>query len=116
VSILNNRITTGAGGDGGDAGEGAAGGSGGPGLGGYDENGLFASGGDGGNGGAGGTGGHGGPGGGGPSIAIVEGELDATTRSGNVITLGPPGSGGTTVAAGRPNAPDGIAQEYMKLD
>lgn len=116
VSILDNRITTGGGGDGGDAGEGAAGGGGGPGLGGYDVNGLFASAGNGGGGGAGGTGGHGGPGGGGPSIAIVEGELDTTTRSSNVITLGSPGAGGTTVAAGRPNAPNGIAREYLKLD
>jgi hypothetical protein len=116
VDIINNQITTEGGGRGGAAGPGSAGHGSPGGLGGKSPDyPLFAKGGDGGAGGAGGPGGHGGPGGGGPSIGIAEGPLDATTRIGNVITLGPAGSGGTTEAAGRPSAPAGIAREYRKF-
>jgi hypothetical protein len=45
----------------------------------------------------------------------VEGPLDTTVRTGNVITVGAPGAGGTTEAAGRPNAPGGVAEEYRKF-
>lgn len=115
VQILNNTITTGDGGDGGDSGLGSSGSSGSGGEGG--ELTLFASGGDGGAGGPGGNGGHGGPGGGGPSIAIVvAASSDETVRLGNTITLGAPGAGGTTDAAGQPNAPAGIAAEFYHYD
>ncbi len=116
VEITNNRITTSSGGRGGDAGRGSGGGAGAFGWGGSSD--LFpeiAKGGNGGFGGPGGAGGHGGPGGGGPSIAIAEGPIDTTVRTGNVVTLGTPGAGGTTEAAGRSNAPGGIAREYRKF-
>lgn len=114
VEILNNKITTDDGGTGGDAGYGSSGSSGSGGAGGSQL--LFPSGGAGGGGGVGGTGGFGGPGGGGPSIGIVEGPLDTTIRTGNAIALGSPGAGGTTEAAGQPNAQAGITRDYMKFN
>ena len=113
--VLNNRITTGKGGDGGSGGE--AGGSfeGSAGTGGA--GGIFASkGGKGGDGGHGGFGGYGGGGGGGPSIGIAEHPTATATRTGNTVTLGTPGIGGkmSPYSPNQVDAKNGIARDYYK--
>jgi len=94
--VIDTTITTGNGGSAGNGGArglgGAAGGFGGGGAG-EDGSGSGASGRV---GGAGGNGGHGGGGGGGPTIGIVCRNGATVTRSGNPISTGLAGSGGTS--------------------
>jgi hypothetical protein len=103
AEIVDNAITTGAGGTGGlgrAGGDGGAGGSGGDGGNRGCEfplnNPCTGVGGDGGKGGLGGRGGHGGGGGGGPSIGIVEAATASSVLTNNGFAIGLGGIGGTS--------------------
>ena len=107
VSLSENRITTGRGGDGGTGGQGGQAGAGGPG--GHGQRnclGELGAGGNGGDGGTGGVGGAGGGGGGGPSIGILLVRSPQFVTTNNSITTGFSGQGG---AAGvTPNNPGAL--------
>ncbi len=114
--VTNNAITTGNGGPGGAAGSGGKGGAGG--LGGdwqrYEAH-EIGEGAAGGNGGKGGNGGPGGGGGGGPSVGIVQIGGDSLIRTGNTITLGQAGFGGTSPAGANYSGATGVATEYYQI-
>jgi hypothetical protein len=120
AEIADNDLQTSVGGAGGNGGSGQLGGFGGGGarggVRGCDS--LIPSictgtGGTGGDGSTGGRGGHGGGGGGGPSIAVVEGPDASTSLSGNVITLGDGGAGGSSLGN---DGPTGESADYKKIN
>ena len=106
VSVIENTITTSSGGAGGTGGAGGLGGIGGAGGRGYKiGSGDGRDGGDGGLGGYGGSGGSGGGGGGGPSLGISIVGTATYTTTGNVITTGSAGIGGSPGGAAGRSAP-----------
>jgi len=113
VTIDTSSLIIGNGGDGGAGGNGGTGGNGGNYGAGGDSGFGTGAGGHGGRGGNGGNGGHGGGGGGGPVIGILEDFTSTSSRHDEMITLGEPGVGGTSLGY---SGEDGIQESYYKLE
>ena len=116
TTIRNSTIASGSGGIGGTGGAGGDGGTGGAGgAGATNCTGEVGAGGRGGAGGDGGRGGHGGGGGGGPSIGILLDSSSQLTESGNTLTPGAGGPGGTSPAGAFGQGKQGTSATMLTL-